>query len=143
MIQTALRLAHEAHEGQVDKGGAPYIGHPLRLMRRFQDETRQIVSLLHDVLEDGRGITEDTFRNLGFSEDVISAVKAITRAPGESYMAFIDRCAKNAIAADVKLEDLDDNMDLTRLQSVGKEDLARQAQYRRAKKRLLKERQLA
>lgn len=139
--ETAMKLALEVHEGQVDKGGEPYIRHPIRLMNKFSDETRRTVALLHDVLEDGKGITEETLRQHGFTEEVIEAVKALTREEDESYTAFIDRCSQNAIALDVKLEDLDDNLDMTRLKSVSGEDLKRAAKYRRAKKRLLKKRQ--
>lgn len=136
MLEAAIRLALEAHTGQVDKGGTPYILHPLRLMLRFRDPIRQIVAVLHDVLEDGKGINEERLRQEGFSEEIIEAVKALSRNEDESYMAFIDRCGANAIALEVKLEDLDENLDTSRLTSIGDEDLKRLAKYRKAQERL-------
>lgn len=130
-IETALSLALKAHAGQFDKAGKPYILHPLRLMLQFADETRQTVALLHDVLEDSSTTTDD-LRAAGFSDEIIEAVIALTRQANESYEAFIQRVKHNDIARSVKLADLADNLDLTRLTDPSEVKPQRIARYIRA-----------
>ncbi|MFN3675959.1 MAG: HD domain-containing protein [Sphingomonas pseudosanguinis] len=129
-LDEAIRLAVEAHRGQVDKAGAPYILHPLRMMLTQPDDLRRIVAVLHDVVED-RGITLDTL-GARFGMPVAEAVDALTKRADEDYDAFIDRCARNPIARDVKRADIMDNLDLSRLPVVTERDEARAAKYRRA-----------
>ena len=132
IIDKALRIACVAHAGQVDKGGAPYILHPLRLAMSFHDTTLQVVALLHDVVEDSK-VTLDGLRNsAGFSDAIVLAVDALTKRKGEDYDDFIDRVARNNIAKQVKIKDLKDNMDVTRLESLTKDDLARLVKYQKA-----------
>lgn len=130
-IETALTIALKAHAGQVDKAGKPYILHPLRLMLRFSDEKRQTVALLHDVLEDSPTTPED-LKAAGMPEDVIDAVIALTKQPHERYEDFIQRVKQNDIARSVKLADLADNLDLTRLASPSDVKPERIARYIRA-----------
>ena len=132
IIDKALRIACVAHAGQVDKGGAPYILHPLRLAMSFHDTTLQVVALLHDVVEDSK-VTLDGLRNsAGFSDEIVCAIDALTRKKDEAYDKFIDRVAKNHIAKQVKIKDLKDNMDVTRLLNLTKNDLNRMEKYKRA-----------
>ena len=131
IIDKALRIACVAHAGQVDKGGAPYILHPLRLAMSFHDTTLQVVALLHDVVEDSK-VTLDGLRDVGFSDAIVSAVDALTRRKDETYDDFIDRAARNHIAVQVKIEDLKDNMDVTRLDILTKDDLNRLVKYKNA-----------
>lgn len=130
-LEKALELALEAHRGQTDKAGAPYILHPLRLMSRFQDETAQTVALLHDVVEDGN-ITLDALAAHGFSADVVHAVDCLTRRRGESYEDFIQRAGSDPLARRVKVADIEDNLSVLRLPSLGEKDLQRVAKYHRA-----------
>lgn len=129
-LDEAIRLAVEAHRGQVDKAGAPYILHPLRMMLTQPDDLRRIVAVLHDVVEDC-GITLDTL-GARFGMPVAEAVDALTKRVDEDYDAFIDRCARNPIARDVKRADIMDNLDLSRLPVVTERDEARAAKYRQA-----------
>jgi (p)ppGpp synthase/HD superfamily hydrolase len=131
----AVAIAAAAHTGQLDRGGAPYILHPLRLMLRCETRDEQMVAVLHDVVEDTRW-TLDALRDEGFSDGVLAALDALTRRDGESYDAFVERIAGVPLAARVKLLDLEDNMDLGRLPEVGDEDRARVEKYRRAHARL-------
>lgn len=135
LIELALHRALKAYGGKVDKAGKPYILHPLRLAARLDDPISQSAALLHDVIEDS-DTTEDDLREDGFPESVISAVVALTRRNGETYEAFIDRVRIHPLARKIKLLDIEDNMNLLRLNAVTEKDLQRIAKYHRAWKRL-------
>lgn len=132
-LEKAIEIAALAHAGQKDKGGHPYILHPIRVMMSLKDhvanESLLMVAVLHDVLEDtGHYVLRDLDR-AGFSVVVIEAVMAITRKKSESYMDYIQRLAKNPLAKHVKIMDLQDNMDLSRIQNPGPKDFERQEKY--------------
>ena len=132
-LERAIAIAAMAHEGQVDKAGAPYILHPLRLMLVMESREARIAAVLHDVVEDSKGaVTLETLRAEGFSDAVLEAVAALTKQEGEDYEAFIRRVAPNPIAREVKLADLRDNMDLTRIAEPTDRDRTRIEKYRRA-----------
>ncbi len=114
MISKAVRIANAAHANQFDKGGLPYILHPIRVALHCQTDEERIVALLHDVVED-TNITIDDLRKEGFEDNVLEAVAAISKSPGEDYMQFIVRVSDNPLATRVKIHDLMDNMDITRL----------------------------
>ena len=134
-INMAINMAVNAHHGQFDKGGAPYILHPLRLMLLFDTEAEQIAAVLHDVVEDG-GIPLGTISRL-FGSEIANAVNALTRRDGESYMAFIDRCCADELACKIKRADLCDNMNTGRLpKPLTKGDLDRLSKYRAALDRI-------
>lgn len=109
-LNYAITLAAQAHAGQFDKGGSPYILHPLRVMLACKTEAERITAILHDTVEDC-GI-ELGMLSEHFGGGVADAVDAMTRRQGETYEAFIDRCALNPIARVVKLADIADNMDV-------------------------------
>jgi (p)ppGpp synthase/HD superfamily hydrolase len=132
MLDKAILIAAQAHLGQKDKVGEPYILHPLRMMLRFQSETEMIVAVLHDVVEDSPNWDFERLREEGFSEEIIEAVDHVTRREEESYEAFVQRSGQNPVARRVKLADLEDNMDLTRLKKVGGAEKARLARYHKA-----------
>ena len=134
-LERAIAIAAAAHAGQLDKGGAPYILHPLKVMLRMSTLEERIVAVLHDVVEDC-GISLDDLRKEGFSEDVLTAIESVTKVPGESYEDFVDRAAQNPIGRVVKLADLEENSDLSRIASPSWEDLERVEKYRRAIGRL-------
>ncbi len=130
-LEEAIALAVEAHRGQRDKAGAPYILHPLRIMGSMQTETEKVVAMLHDVVEDTEW-TIERLRERGFVEEVLTAVDALTRRPEESYEAFVDRAATNPVARRVKIADLEDNMDVRRIGTVSERDANRLTKYHRA-----------
>lgn len=136
MLSKAIIIATEAHLGQVDKGGEAYILHPLRVMMSLKEYEHKIVAVLHDVLEDTI-VTSEDLRLHGFNENIIEVLIHLTRRKSESYDEFIDRVIKNTIATAVKLADIKDNMDLSRLKNPKEEDYIRLEKYERAKKRLL------
>jgi hypothetical protein len=112
-LETAIRIAVTAHAGQTDKGGMPYITHPLRLMGAVDGEEAKIVALLHDVIED-TAVTIEDLRREGFSETVLTAVACVTHRRDEPYSDYVVRCKGNPLARQVKLADLADNSRLDR-----------------------------
>jgi (p)ppGpp synthase/HD superfamily hydrolase len=134
-IEDALALAALAHKGQFDKAGQPYIFHPIRLMLSVSDQPARIVALLHDVVED-TPVTMDQLRALGYDEEILTALDCVTRRETETYEEFIDRLTPNPLARRVKLADLKDNMDMTRLPNPGPKDLARLERYKAAWEKL-------
>ena len=133
-LEDAVALALKVHAGVKDRGGQPYILHPLRLMVRMVTEAERMAAVLHDVVEDDTryGTTFATLRQAGFPEAVVSAVECLTKRDGEVYDAFIERAKSNPIARRVKLADLEDNLDVRRLLSVTAKDTDRFEKYRRA-----------
>ncbi len=136
MVERAVILATQAHEGQVDKAGAPYILHPLRVLARMTTTEEQTTAVLHDVLED-TPLTLEALASEGIPPVVLEALEHLTKREGEAYMDFIRRCAENPIARRVKLADLEDNMDLGRIAQPTEKDKARVEKYRQAKEYLL------
>jgi (p)ppGpp synthase/HD superfamily hydrolase len=130
-LEDAIMLAVEAHQGQRDKIGQPYILHPLRVMFRLDTEPERIVGVLHDVIEDTKYTAED-LRKMGHSEETIEALDCVTRREGESYETFVLRSKTNPIARKVKLADLEDNMDIRRMAGVTEKDMERLVRYRKA-----------
>lgn len=120
-LTNAIILAAEMHKGQTDKGGNPYILHPLRLMVKAQDERSRIVAVLHDIVED-TVVTLNDLRKRGFDEEVVSAVECVTRRDGETYDEFINRIKLNPLARSVKILDIEDNQDVSRLTEVTEQD---------------------
>lgn len=117
----AMKIAYDAHNGQLDKSGVPYIFHPIHLAEQMQNEDECIVAILHDVVED----TNITFEELEkeFSSTVIEALKLLTHDDSVEYMDYIRNIKDNPIAKVVKLADLQHNSDVTRLpKRTGKDD---------------------
>lgn len=135
VLQRAIEIAVEAHRDQVDKAGAPYVLHPLRLMLRVAGNDAMIAAVLHDVVED-TDWTIDRLRREGFSETVLAAIDCLTRRDGETYEEFIERAAVNPVARRVKLADLEDNMDIRRIRMFGPNAHDRLARYHAAWYRL-------
>lgn len=133
----ALRIAICAHEGQKDKSEREYVMHPIRVAERCKDPRAKIVALLHDTIED-TDVTADYLRKEGFPEEIIIAVLSVTKHEGESYEHFVHRAAENAIGREVKIADLEDNMDIRRLIEIKDEDVARLRKYLRAWQYLIK-----
>lgn len=117
LVEEAENLARAAHQGQTDLSGKPYIEHIARVAERvcFLDDNVVAVAWLHDLIEDQPAYSLDTLRNLGFPEEVIAGVEAITQRPGEPLESYWTRVASNRIAWLVKLHgDMPDNNDPAR-----------------------------
>lgn len=107
-VDDAIQLARRAHEGQLDKSGRPYIGHPLRVMGHLRGEHERMTAVLHDVVED-TDVTLDDLAAVGCPAEVLAAVDAISKRPGEEYTAYLARVAANPLALAVKRADIADN----------------------------------
>ena len=131
MTKKAIRLAFEAHAGQYDKSGLPYILHPIHLAEQMTDELSTVCAVLHDVVED----TSWTLAELeqeGFPEEVIQVLRLLTHCPSLSYLEYIRQLSGNPTARKVKLADLRHNSDLSRLETVDQKALNRVEKYRQA-----------
>lgn len=127
----ALQIAYDAHDGVKDKGGSPYFLHPVFVSEFLETEDEKIAAVLHDVVED-TDITLDMLREEGFSEAVIEAIDCVTKRDGEDYMDFVRRAASNPIAKAVKIADIQNNLDLSRIPNPTAWDFERLEKYRKA-----------
>ena len=135
----AMKLCYEAHAGQTDKSGLPYVHHPLHLAEQMDDEDSTVTALLHDVVEDTLYSFED-LEGMGFGDKVIEALKLLTHDPAVPYMDYVRKIGTNPLATKVKLADLAHNSDITRLDHEPTEaDLKRLQKYQEARKILLQE----
>lgn len=130
MLSKAILIATNAHHGQFDRGGNPYILHPLKILHylKTDDEELQYIGILHDTVED----TNVTYKELieaGMSERVISGVKAITKVPGQTYEEYKESVFSNVDAMKVKLCDLRHNTDIRRLKGITDKDKLRMIKY--------------
>lgn len=135
-IEKAIVLAARKHAGQTDKANQPYIFHPLRLMLKMKTPEQQFVAVLHDILEDTDTTVVDLI-SLGFSSEVIEAIQALTKKEGESRIEAAYRAVRNPIARAVKLADVADNMDLSRIPHPSTKDLLRLEEYKHVQQILM------
>ena len=131
MTKRALRIAFDAHKGQVDKDGLPYIFHPFHLAEQMDTEAEVCAALLHDVIEDSP-VTLDDLKREGFSDEVVEAVSLLTRDKDVPYMTYIENLRQNPIATAVKLADLRHNADLSRMDIIDDKARRREEKYREA-----------
>ena len=129
--ELALKIATEAHKGQVDKAGVPYINHPLTVASLVDTEEEKIVALLHDTIED-TNITEQDLLNYGFSNKIVEEVKLLTHNKNVPYMDYIAKIKDNKLARKVKIADLTHNSDLSRLKEITEKDKKRYEKYQKA-----------
>ena len=127
-FQIALELAVEKHKNQTDKAGNPYILHPLHVMENVNSKEGKIVTILHDIIED-TDITENYLLKIGLSKRIVDAVVALTRSEDMDYQEYIKNLSSNPLAKEVKLADLEHNMDLKRLPTLEEKDLERNRKY--------------
>ena len=115
-LHLALNFAWEAHKWQVDKGGEPYIFHPLRVSLKFGDLKLRIIALLHDVVEDSDIKLEQI--EIEFGSEVAEAVDYLSRRSGETYWEYIERMKSNNLAINIKIADIEDNLLPSRIESI-------------------------
>ncbi len=131
-LERAITIAAQAHQGQTDKAHEPYILHPIRVMLRLSTPDERMAAVLHDLLEDTDWSRMDLERE-GFSRAVLDAVEALTRRSDETYEDFLHRVSLNPIALRVKLADLEDNLDASRIAQPTDRDVRRMEKYRAAR----------
>lgn len=135
-IERAIEIASSAHAGQRDKAGQPYIFHPLRVMLRVNTEHEQMAAVLHDVVED-TSVTIERLEQEGFPAEVLRAIAALTKRPGETRLDAAMRAAADPVARVVKLADNAENMDLSRIPNPTDRDYARCREYEEVRAVLL------
>ncbi|MBB3111193.1 (p)ppGpp synthase/HD superfamily hydrolase [Paenibacillus phyllosphaerae] len=135
-LAKAIEIAAQAHGATMDRNGQPYILHPIRVMLDLDSEDERIVGVLHDVIED-TDLTLGDLRNAGFAPHIVDAVDSVTRrepngGEQEDYFDFVRRAKGNEIGRQVKLADLRDNMDWSRIQEPTEKDMKRMQKYEQA-----------
>lgn len=133
MLSTAIALASEKHHGVLDKGGKPYILHVLRVMNAMPEDDPELrqIAVMHDVVED-TDVTFEQLIQMGFSARVVDALVRLTHMPHDSYTNYIRGINANDDSRQVKLADLKDNSNITRLKGVSEKDINRMIKYQRS-----------
>jgi len=137
LIEKSIAIALEAHDGQKDRYGNPYILHALTVGLGGSSEAEIVAGILHDVVEDSDYTLQDLAKR-GISESIIVCVDALTKRDGEKYDEYINRVLENHVAARIKLRDLEHNLALSRLQALHGSDLQRINRYLEAWRRIQK-----
>lgn len=131
LTKNAMAIAYQAHKGQLDKAGYPYIAHPIHLAEQMDDEISAAVALLHDVVEDTKLSFNDLYA-AGIPENVMIPLKLLTHNQNIDYLTYVSHIKTNEVATKVKIADLKHNSDLTRLNKVTDVDRNRVKKYQRA-----------
>ena len=137
MIDKAIKIVEQAFHDKVDKGGHPYLHHLIRVGGKLEKTDEIVVGLLHDLLEDCEEWTEDDLR-LEFPTNIVDAVVCLTKIKGEKYSDYLNRVKNNPLSLVVKISDLEDNMDITRLKELTSKDFERLQKYHKAYNELKK-----
>lgn len=132
LLVVAIKMACDAHSGQVDKGNQPYILHSLAVMARVDSIEEKMVAVLHDVLEDSTLFTTKDMLEAGIPGTVIEALHCITKRKEESYWDYLNRVKSNPIATKVKIADLTENSNLDRIPNPTSKDRQRLEKYKSA-----------
>ena len=131
LTKRAILFAFDAHRGQYDKSGLPYITHPLHVAESMETEDECVVALLHDVLED-TDITIEDLTRIGITDRQIAALKLLCHDDSVPYLEYVQAIRVDPIARTVKLADLYHNSDLTRLNVITTQDIERVEKYKQA-----------
>ena len=139
-MERAMEIAWEVHRGQKDRHGVPYIFHPIRVMHRCRRVEEQLAALLHDVVEDS-DLTCDDLRKEGFPEAVVQAVDHLTKREGETYEQLVERALRSELSRVVKIADIQDKLDVSRIPEMNEKEQARLKRYLTAYRKLISAKQ--
>ena len=131
LLELAIKVATEAHAGQVDKGGKPYINHPQAVAASLANTEYRIVAYLHDVCED-TSITFDDLKDMGFTYRIVNSIRLLTKNDELTYEEYLRRLRMDSCARAVKMADLKHNMDITRIPNPSEKDYARIEKYKKS-----------
>ena len=131
LLALAIKVATKAHEGQVDKGGNPYILHPQAVASSLDSTENKIVAYLHDIVED-TDITLDDLEKMGFTYRIVNSIRILTKSKDISYDDYLKSVKKDSNAWRVKMADIKHNMDISRISEPTAKDYARLEKYKRA-----------
>lgn len=136
LLDLAAGICVAAHRGQRDKSGNAYFMHPVRVAMRCGSDEERIVGLLHDTIED-TDVTAEYLLGLGFPQHIVDGVLSVTKRDGEAYDDFVARARRNPLGRIVKIRDIEDNLDVLRLEILSPEMAERFNKYLRARRFLL------
>lgn len=131
LLDLAIKVASEAHSGQLDKGGNPYILHPMAVANSVESTEEKIVAYLHDVVED-TNITLEDLKNMGFTHRIVNSIRILTKSKDVSYEDYLKSVKMDSNAWRVKMADIKHNMDLSRIPNPTEKDMARIQKYQKA-----------
>lgn len=131
LLELAIKVATEAHVGQVDKGGKPYINHPQAVAASLTNTEYKIVAYLHDVCED-TSITSDDLKDMGFTYRIVNSIRLLTKTDELTYEEYLRRLRMDSCARAVKIADLKHNMDITRIPNPSEKDYVRIEKYKKS-----------
>lgn len=131
LLELAMKVAGDAHEGQVDKGGNPYILHPQAVAASLTNTEFKIAAYLHDVCED-TPVTFDDLLDMGFTYRIVNSIRLLTKSDELSYEEYLKRIRMDNCARAVKISDLKHNMDISRIPCPSDKDHARIEKYRKS-----------
>ena len=131
LLEKAALICVSKHQGQRDKMGCAYFQHPMRVAIRCATDDEKIVALLHDTIED-TDLTPEHLLSDGFPRYIVDAILSVTKRDGESYEEFVARAKENPIGRFVKIHDLEDNLDVMRLNEISPDMAARFTKYLKA-----------
>ena len=131
LLELAIKVATEAHAGQVDKGGKPYINHPQAVAASLTNTEYKIVAYLHDVCED-TSISFDDLKDMGFTYRIVNSIRLLTKTDELTYEEYLRRLRMDSCARAVKMADLKHNMDITRIPNPSEKDYARIEKYKKS-----------
>lgn len=131
LLELAIKVATEAHAGQVDKGGKPYINHPQAVAASLTNTEYKIVAYLHDVCED-TSITFDDLKDMGFTYRIVNSIRLLTKTDELTYEEYLRKLRMDSCARAVKMADLKHNMDITRIPNPSEKDYARIEKYKKS-----------
>ena len=142
--EIALNIVTVVFKNKKDKAGKPYLGHLTRVAEKvskyypikegdtYTQELLEILALLHDLIEDFPEWTFNHIYAIFQNEELVDALRLLTKKAGMEYSQYINGVSTNKYATAVKLADLEDNMDLTRLDEFGEDDIKRTYKYHKS-----------
>jgi (p)ppGpp synthase/HD superfamily hydrolase len=133
LLKKALVVSYTYLMSNYDLNGVPLIFHSIRVMNRGKNLDERIVGVLHDVLEESR-LPSETLSNMGFPKHIVEAVELLTRNPNDTYFEYINKLAKNELARNVKIYDLEDNLDIKRFPKLEEKHVSLMNRYLKAYK---------
>lgn len=131
LLELAIEVATQAHKGQLDKGGNPYILHPQAVAAALDSTENKIVAYLHDVVEDTK-ITLEDLKEMGFTYRIVNSIRILTKSKDISYEDYLKSVKKDSNAWHVKMADIKHNMDISRIPEPTAKDFARIEKYKKA-----------
>ena len=131
LLDKAAQICVTRHAGQRDKMNCAYFQHPMRVAMRCRTDEEKIVALLHDTIED-TDVTPEYLIEQGFPQHIVDGILSVTKREGETYGDFVKRAKQNPIGRIVKIHDLEDNLDVLRLDEVSPEMAVRYSKYLKA-----------